>query len=268
MSKRSGGRAPVKVEFRSTACRITIDRPEVRNAMNEAVAEAIRAGLATAAERPGCRAIVLTGAGERAFCAGADLGRGARGSAFRVDFDHPRHYMAALLNAMHESPLPLIARVNGHALAGGLGLACACDLIVAAEEAKLGLPEVKVGVAPVVILPPLLRAVPRAVLREMILTGEPLTAREALAHGIVNHVVPAGKLDGKVDELVRRIAANSPTALRLGRQALAAMDRLNVRDSLAYAEVLLPVMASTADAQEGMRAFQEKRKPVWRKPRR
>jgi enoyl-CoA hydratase/carnithine racemase len=257
-------RSEIKVEFRGAACRITINRPDTRNALNEYVADGIRAGIASAAQRSGCRAIVLTGASDKAFCAGADLGKDARGSAFAVDFSNPRHYMAALLEAMHESPLPIIARVNGHALAGGFGLMCACDLIVVVEGAKLGTPEARVGVAPVVILPPLLRAVPRAVLREMILTGEPISAKDALAHGIVNYVTPADRLDEKVDWLLERIAANSPTALRFGKQALRAMDHLSVHDSLAYAQVMLPVMASTPDAKEGMRAFQEKRKPAWR----
>lgn len=263
MNRRETAHAPLKVEFRGVACRITIDRPDARNALNRYVADGIREAIAAAAARTGCRAIVLTGASNRAFCAGADIARDASGSAFAVDFSNPRHYMAALLEAMHESPLPIIARVNGHALAGGFGLVCACDLVVAVESARFGTPEARVGVAPVVILPPLLRAVPRAVLREMILTGEPITAREALGHGIVNYVTRADRLDGKIEWLLRRIQAMSPTALRLGKQALHAMDHLSVHDALAYAQVMLPVMASTPDAREGMRAFQEKRKPAW-----
>jgi enoyl-CoA hydratase/carnithine racemase len=258
----------VKVEFRSAACRITIDRPDTRNALNKYVAEGIRDGIAAAAGRPGCRAIVLTGEGDKAFCAGADLAKGVRGSAFAIDASKPRHYMATLLAAMHESPLPIIARVNGHALAGGFGLVCACDLIVAVEGAKLGTPEAKVGIAPVVILPPLLRAVPRSLLREMILTGEPISAQAALAHGIVNYVTRADQLDAKVEWLVQRIAAVSPAGLRFAKQALAAMDCLGVKDSLAWAQALLPIMASTPDAREGMQAFREKRAPRWSRGRR
>lgn len=254
----------VKVEFRAAACRITIDRPDTRNALNEYVADTIRAAIADAASRPGCRAIVLTGAGDKVFCSGADLAKNAKGSAFAVKKGSKRrHYMASLLQAMHESPLPLIARVNGHALAGGLGLVCACDLIVAVEGAKLGLPEAKVGIAPVMILPPLLRTIPRALLREMILTGEPITAKDALARGIVNYVTASHKLDEKIDWLLQRIAATSPAGLHFAKQALHALDHLGVKESLAYAEVVLPMMTSTSDAEEGMRAFREKRKPAW-----
>jgi enoyl-CoA hydratase/carnithine racemase len=250
--------ALVKVVFRGPACRITIDRPDSRNALNQYVADGIRAGIVAAAKHQGCRAIVLTGASDKAFCAGADLGKNARGSALTS-----RNTMAALLQSMNGSPVPIIARVNGHALAGGFGLVCACDLIVAVEGAKLGLPEAKVGIAPVVILPPLLRAVPRALLREMILTGEAITAKEALAHGIINYVTSPKALDAKVDWLVQRIAATSPTALRFGKRALREMDRLAFDESLAYARRVLPVMANTPDALEGRRAFQEKRKAVW-----
>ena len=254
---------PLQVEFRGAACRITINRPDSRNALNGYVIDGIRAGIGTASMRKGCRVIVLTGASDKAFCAGADLGRNARGSALSVSASGGRSAMAALLREMHESPLPIIARVNGHALAGGFGLACACDLIVAVENAKLGLPETKVGIAPVVILPPLQRAVPRALLREMILTGEPITAKEALARGVVNYVTSAKKLDERVDWLVQRIAATSPMGLRFAKQALRDMDRLDVRKALVYGERLLPKMTGTPDAREGMRAFQERRKPMF-----
>ena len=246
-------REEVRVEFRGAACRITIDRPDSRNALDQYVTGGIRAGIAAASKRKGCRAIVLTGAGHKAFCAGADLGKGVM-----------RNTMAALLQAMHDSLLPIIARVNGHALAGGFGLMCACDLVVTVASARLGLPEAKVGVAPVVILPPLLRAVPRALLREMILTGEPITAKEALARGIINYATSAKGLDAKVDWLVRRIAATSPAGLRFAKRALRKMDGLGFEDSLAWAQRMLPVMAATPDALEGRRAFQEKRKPAWR----
>ena len=252
----------LKVEFRGAACRITINRPDTRNSLNQYVADGIRAAIAAASKRPGCRAIILTGAGDKVFCSGADLAKNAKGSAFAAK-STKRHYMAALLQAMHESPLPLIARVNGHALAGGLGLVCACDLIVCVEGAKLGLPEAKVGIAPVMILPPLLRAIPRALLREMILTGDPITANEALARGVINYVTTPGELDEKIDWLLQRIEATSPTGLRFGKQALAAMDRLSVKDSLVYAQGVVPRMARTPDAEEGRRAFQEKRKPAW-----
>ena len=253
----------VLMELRDAVCTITINRPAVRNALNAEIAEGIRQCIAAASRRSDCRAIVLTGAGDRAFCAGADLARPGTGSAFEVDFAHPRHFMVGLLKQMDECPLPLIARVNGHAMAGGFGLVCACDLAVAVDTATFGCPEPKVGISPMMILPHMLRVLPRRKLREMCLTGEPLTAAEALAHDVLNYVVPAAELDAKLAWLLGRIVDKSPSGLRLGKQALQAMDGLNLSESLGYAEVMVAVLASTPDAREGMAAFREKRPPQW-----
>jgi enoyl-CoA hydratase/carnithine racemase len=227
------------------------------------VVRAIDAGIAAAMAADDCRAIVLTGAGEQAFCAGADLQKNAKGGAFDADFAHPRHYIVDLFKRMQECALPIVARVNGHAMAGGFGLLCACDMAVAADDIRIGTPEAKVGVTPMMILPFMLRVLPPRKLQEMCVTAEQFGAAEALEWGVVNYVVPRKELDGRVDWLLSRILDKSPTAIRLGKQAYSAMRDMSLRESLEYAQAMVPVMSSTEDVREGMAAFQEKRAPKW-----
>lgn len=253
----------VRVERRGAAQWITIDRPDRRNAINEAVIAAIGRAIAEALDDPTARAIVLTGAGEQAFCAGADLKPDVEGAAFDVDFARPRHYVIDLFKQIEECSLPIVARVNGHALAGGLGLLCASDMAVAAQEARFGTPEARIGVFPMMILTYMLRIIPRRKLLEMCITGEQFDAAAALELGLVNYVVPRAELDAKVDWLLARIVDKSPTAIRLGKQAFHAMQDMTLREAFEFAQLMVPVMASTADAREGMRAFQEKRAPRW-----
>jgi len=242
---------------------ITIDRPERRNAINAAVAAGIAAGLDAAEADPDVRAVVLTGAGDKAFCAGGDLQADATGAPFTIEHANPRHYVADLLRRMDRSRRPLIARVNGHALAGGFGLVCACDLVVAREDALLGVSEVKVGLFPMMILPFLLRVLPYRQLMELCLTGEPMTARQAVAAGVVNHAVPGEELDGKLDWLLGRVVDKSPTGIRLGKQALATVREMGVDSALEYAQFMLANMAQPRDAREGFAAFRERRPAQW-----
>lgn len=254
---------PVLTARRGAVQWITINRAPRRNALNEPVVRLIDQGIAEAAADSACRAIVLTGAGDQAFCAGADLQKSVQGGAFDVDFSRPRHYIVDLFKRMQDCPLPIVARVNGHAMAGGFGLLCACDLAVAADDIRIGTPEAKVGVTPMMILPFMLRVLPPRRLQEMCITAEPFSAAEALAWGVVNYVVPRGELDAKLDWLLARMLDKSPTAVRLGKQAFNAMRDMALRESLEYAQAMVPVMSSTADAREGMAAFQDKRAPQW-----
>ncbi len=254
---------PVTITRDDATLTITITRESRRNALNADVAAAIMAALDRAESDGGIRAVVLTGAGDRAFCAGGDLQPAADGAPFSIDAADPRHYVAALLRRMNDCRLPLIARVNGHALAGGFGLVCACDLVVAREDALLGVTEVKVGLFPMMILPFLLRSTPNRVLMEMCLTGEPITAAEAKAHGIVNHAVPAAELDTKLGWLLGRITDKTPTGIRLGKQGLAKIREMSLDAALEYAPFMLANMARTEDAREGFAAFAEKRPPNW-----
>lgn len=242
---------------------LTLNRPDRRNALNEQVVRILDAGIAGAVAAGDCRAIVITGAGEQAFCAGADLQKNVQGGAFDVDFSRPKHYIVDLFKRMQDCPLPIVARVNGHAMAGGFGLLCACDMAVAADDVRIGTPEAKVGVTPMMILPFMLRVLPPRRLQEMCVTAEQFSAQQALEWGVVNYVVPRAELDARLDWLLGRILDKSPTAVRLGKQAFNAMRDMGLRESLEYAQAMVPVMSSTQDAREGMAAFQDKRAPQW-----
>lgn len=254
---------PVIAARRGPVQWITLNRAERRNALNEEVVRLIDQAIVAATGDPACRAVVLTGAGDQAFCAGADLQKNVQGGAFAVDFSQPRHYIVDLFKRMQDCRLPIVARVNGHAMAGGFGLLCACDMAVAADDIRIGTPEAKVGVTPMMILPLMLRVLPPRRLQEMCVTAEPFSAAQALEWGVVNYVVPRAQLDEKLEWLLGRILDKSPTAIRLGKQAFNAMRDLELRASLEYAQAMVPVMSSTADAREGMQAFQDKRAPQW-----
>lgn len=250
---------PVLIERRNGVQWITINREERRNALNEQVVRTIDRGIAEAVAGNEVRAIVITGAGDKAFCAGADLAKGTQGFAFAVDFARPKHYIVDLFKRLQECTLPVIARVNGHVMAGGFGLLCACDLAIAADDIRIGTTEAKIGVTPMMILPYMMRVLPPRRLQEMCITGEQFTAKDALDWGVVNYVVPRAELDAKVDWLLARVTDKSPTAIRLGKQAFNATRDMALREALEYAQAMVPVMSSTQDAKEGMAAFQEKR---------
>lgn len=254
---------PVRTERRNGVLVVVIDRPERRNALNEAVALGVIEALDEAETDRSVRAIVLTGAGEIAFCAGGDLQPAADGTPFAIEPADPRHYVVSLLRRMEFCRLPIIARVNGHALAGGFGLVCACDLAVAREDALLGVTEVRVGLFPMMILPYLLRALPYRTMMELCLTGEPVTGTEAHRAGIVNYAVTADQLDAKVEWLAERVTSKSPTGIRLGKQALFHIRDMPTASALEYAQFMLANMARTMDVKEGFAAFHEKRAPQW-----
>ncbi|MGB0220179.1 MAG: enoyl-CoA hydratase-related protein [Sinimarinibacterium flocculans] len=252
---------PVLVERRGAVQWITINREARRNALNEEVVRTIDRAIAAAVEGGEVRAIVITGAGDKAFCAGADLAKGTKGFAFAVDFARPKHYIVDLFKRLQECTLPVIARVNGHVMAGGFGLLCACDMAIAADDIRIGTTESKIGLTPMMILPYMLRVLPPRKLQEMCITGEQFSAAEAQEWGVLNYVVPRAELDAKLDWLLSRVTDKSPTAIRLGKQAFAAMRDMGLREALEYAQAMVPVMSSTEDAKEGLSAFQEKRAP-------
>lgn len=253
----------VLIEQRGPVQWITINREERRNAMNAHVIERIAEGVAQAVAGGEARAIVLTGAGEKAFCAGADLAKNVEGFAFDVDFSRPKHYIVQLFKQFNECPLPIIARVNGHVMAGGFGLLSACDMAIAADDIRIGTPESKIGLTPMMILPYMIRLIPPRKLQEMCITGEQFSAAEALEWGVFNYVVPRAELDEKLEWFLQRIVTKSPTAIRLGKQAFNATRDMSLPQALDYAQAMVPVMSSTKDAAEGLAAFQEKRAPEW-----
>ncbi len=240
---------------------ITIDRPQLRNAINDDVIAGIAEGLRQAESAPDVRAVVLTGAGDRAFCAGADLQPDS--DIFEFDFSDPGTDYARLLRQGVECKLPLIARVNGTCVAGGMGLLSMCDMAVATDDARFGLPEVRIGMFPMQVASVMQHLVPRRRFAEMCLAGELITAQEALAMDLVNYVVPRGSLDDKLAWLLGRILDKSPTAIRRGKHALRAISDMSFAQSIAYTEAQLGSLRMTKDAAEGLASFVEKRKPVW-----
>lgn len=251
----------VLLEKRGAVQWIVINREERRNAMNDAVMDGIGAGLTAASNDPAIRAVVLTGAGDRAFCAGADLSASA--GSFKYDYSKVGLPFVKLMKQARDLTLPLIARVNGHAMAGGLGLLGMCDMAVGANTAKFGMPEVKVGVFPMQIMAVLQRLIPSRKLYEMALTGEPIDAAEALELGLLNYVVPPAELDAKLDWLLNRLLDKSPTAIRRGKYAMRISEQLNFDQSAIFMEGQIGVLALTEDAEEGLKAFNEKRLPNW-----
>ena len=250
----------VQVENRNHAVWITINRPDRRNAMNEGVIDAIGSALTQVGTDPSVRVVVITGAGEKAFCAGADL---QTGSSFKFDYAIPSLPFANLLRAAHAATVPLVARVNGTCMAGGMGLLAMCDMAVAADHAMFGLPEVRVGVFPMQVLSVLQSVLPSRTLYELCLTGEPIDAREAKAVGLVNHVVPSAELDTKLDWLLGRILDKSPSAIRRGRYTMRRIEAMSFEQSMSFTESQIGLVSMTEDAKEGLLAFQEKRKPTW-----
>lgn len=251
----------VLLEKRGQALWITINRPEKRNALNAEVIAGIVRGYREAHDDAEVRVIVLTGAGDKAFCAGADLQN--TGGAFAMDFSRPNVDYADLLRLSQNATKPAIARVNGVCMAGGMGLLCMTDMAVAADHVLFGLPEVKVGVFPMQVMSLLQSIAPRRLINEWSLTGEPFEARAAMSAGLLNHIAPAAELDAKVDWLIGRIVDKSPTAIRRGKYAMRAIAAMSFDEAIAYTESQIALLAMTEDAKEGLKAFGEKRKPSW-----
>jgi len=256
--------------------RVTINRPEARNALSQEVMEGLLGAFDRAAGDPDVRVLVLTGAGDKAFCAGGDLGgsglrvagREAPGPPVHVpgfaERHHDRRTFADLFRRMNRLGKPIIARVRGHCLAGGFGLALGCDLVVASDDASFGTPEVKRGLFPMMIMATIFRNVGRKKGMELLLTGDRISAADAERLGLINYAVPAAELDAKVDELAAKVAAMSPAVVRLGRDAFYAMSDMGFDQALEYLQTMLTVNLGTEDAIEGVTAFLQKRDPVWK----
>lgn len=257
----TGETALVRTERRGAALVITIDREERRNALNKEVIAGIDAAFATAETDPSVRAVVLTAAGEKAFCAGADLSSGT--GTFTLGLDEPKTDLGRLFRRVRALPVPVIARVNGDCLAGGMGLLAMCDLAVAADHARFGLPEGKVGVFPMQVLALLRGIIGSRHINELCFLGDFITAARAYEMGLVNRVVPSADLDAATDAMLERIGLMSPVAFRRGKYAIAAMEMMDFPQAIAFAEQLITVASLTSDATEGLAAFNERRKPRW-----
>ena len=237
---------------------LTINRPERRNAISPGVLAGLIEALTRANADREVRAIVLTGAGDKAFCAGADL---ATGQSFKFDYSEPTQGIANLFRLSRQLNVPLVARVNGACMAGGMGLMAMCDMVVAAPHAIFGLPEVKVGVFPAQVLSVLNGLIGARALTELCVTGEPISAQEALQLGLINRV--ADDLDAGVQALLDRFLDKSPAAIRRGLYLMKRIGAMSFEESMAFTERQIGLFALTEDAAEGQAAFREKRKPKW-----
>ena len=243
--------------------RITINRPERRNAMSYGVMAGLREAMAAARADDNVRVVVLTGAGDRAFCAGADLG-GIAENEGAANAHEGRGLLADLFRDMWSLGKPIVARVQGYALAGGFGLACACDVVVAADDAVFGTPEINVGLWPYMITVPLLRSMAPKTALDLMMTGRRVDAHEGQRLGFVQRVVPVDDLDKTVDELAAQLAGKSPLIMRWGRDSFYRVLEMDADAALAYLQSMLTVTSQTEDAAEGVAAFAEKRAPQWK----
>lgn len=238
---------------------ITLNIPERKNPLGPAMVNELLWALDDAKQDTNVRVIVLTGAGS-AFSAGGDLKQMSGGDGPKLA---PRGDYVDLLLRFTTLGKPTIARVPGHTYGGGLGLVASCDFAVAAESAKLGTPEIKRGLFPMMIMAVLGRVMPRRELLSMMLLGESLTAAEAKRVGILSHVVADEELDTKTTELASKLASQSPTALRLGLSAYHRQADRALEEALPYLRDQLFATLATEDAREGLTAFLQKREPVW-----
>lgn len=247
---------------------LTINRPDRRNAMTWDVIGGLRHELARAKADPSIRVVVLAGAGDEAFCAGADLsgmaphGAGGGTDAFS-DHHEARGRLASLFPELWGLGKPTVARVQGWAMAGGFGLALACDLVVASERARFGAPELNVGLWPYLVTVPMVRSMPPKKALELMLTGRVVDAAEAERIGFVTQVVAPDQLDIAVKALTDVLASKPPGAMRLGRDSFYAVWDAAAAEALAHLHAMLTVTSQTVEAAEGIAAFMDKRAPAW-----
>jgi enoyl-CoA hydratase len=242
---------------------IALDQPETRNALSDQLLDELLAAFAAARADDAVRCVVLTSTHEKVFSSGGNLA----GFAADVPLIHKHLEVGArfprLFRAIGELGKPSLCAANGHVLAGALGLALACDLIVAREGVRFGTPEINVGVFPFMIMALIYRNVGRKKTNELLLLGEQISAEEAERIGIVNRVVAAGEFDAFVADWAGRLAAKSPVLMRLGKDAMFRQQDMAFDDALAFLQSQLTIAFSTEDIQEGVKAFFEKRDPVW-----
>ena len=253
----------VLIERNETIATVTIHRPERRNALSSAVVERLTHAFRELSADAEITAIVLTGAGEKAFCAGGDIADFQGGDGM-LAMHWARGGFVDLMLEMNRCSKPIVARVNGHALGGGFGLMLNCDLAIASTIARLGTPEIKLGLFPMMIMAVMVRNLARKDALELMLTGERITAERAAEIRAVNRVVEPDDLDDAVDEVVSRVGGFSPAILKLGRQAFYKTQDMAFEESLRHLHNELSLNVMSEDASEGVMAFLGKREPEWK----
>jgi len=254
----------VRLDREGAVSTVMIDRPEARNALDGATLAALVAALTEADADDEVRVIVLTGAGDKAFCAGADLRSDVTADGGALDGHEQRGLLRSLFATTERLSKPLVGRVNGHALAGGLGVALACDLLVATDDATFGTPEVRVGLWPHIVSALLVEHLGPKRALEWMMTGRRYPAAEAHRLGLVNEVVPRAELDAAVGSLTAELIRGAPLALALGRRSYLEARSMAPGAAMAYLHGMLDLQVQTDDAAEGIAAFLERREPTWR----
>ena len=252
----------VRYDVSSGVATIALDQPETRNALSDELLDELIAAFTQARDDDAVRCVVLTSTHDKVFSSGGNL----KGFAADVPLAHKFaaiERFPALFTLIGSLGKPSLCAANGHVLAGALGLALACDLIVAREGVRFGTPEIDVGVFPFMIMALIYRNVGRKKTNELLLLGEQISAEEAERIGIVNRVVPAGEFDAAVADWAGRLAAKSPLLMKLGKDAMFRQQDMPLADALDYLRAQLALAFATDDIQEGVRAFMEKREPVW-----
>ena len=239
-------------------CTLTMNRPEKKNALSPNLVNELIVALETARDNPEIRVIILEGAGG-CFCSGGDLG--GMGKPSKVP---QRGGFVELNLALQQIGKPVIAKVRKYALAGGLGLMCACQFAIAEDIASFGTPEIDRGIFPMMIMANIFRAVPRRKGLELIFLGERVAAAEAERMGLITRAVPADYLDTAVAEFAEKLASKSPAIVKLGLEAFYAQSDMEIEKALPYLNDMLQKCFATDDAKEGIMAFMQKRKPVWK----
>lgn len=242
---------------------ITLNRPEVNNALNAGLMEEIVRALKESGKNPEMRVIVIRGAGDKAFCAGADLGGVGEKSGSVIEMRAHLSKYAGLITALAEVGKPTIAAVQGYALAGGCGLAAACDLTIASEKARFGVPEINVGLWGMIITAPIFRAVGMKKGLELFYTGKHIDAYEAEKIGLVNKVAPHDSLLEETMSMAGELASKSPLAMAMGREAYYTSRDMEYFKAVRYLREMVTPLACSEDCREGIAAFKEKRKPRW-----
>jgi enoyl-CoA hydratase/carnithine racemase len=238
---------------------ITLNKPEQRNPLSATMLRDLASAFSWCRQEPEVRVVVLTGAG-RVFCAGADL-TSFDGNMTELDRYQSRELFVDLFVLMAELGKPIVGRINGHALAGGLGLACSCDILVAVDTATFGTPEINVGIWPMMIQAVLSRSIPRKVLLEMEMLGDRWTAIQLQSLGVINRVVTHEQLDNTVNEIAEQLAKKSPVAMKLGRDSFYRQQDMDFRAAFHYLHGQFLLVSQTEDSKEGITAFFEKREP-------
>jgi len=255
----------ITTEVKDKIATVTLSREDRRNAISPTMISELLDALNEYDGDPNAQVIVLTGAGSKVFCAGADFGESMGTTGSLVDRYEGQRKFAELFKVIKGLKKPIVGRINGHAMGGGFGLACACDIVIAADDCRFGTPEINVGLFPYIIMATLLRSTssPKRLL-EMMLTGERIEAKEAQQLGIVNHIVPREQLDVKINEVTQKIAGKSPAILRLGRRAFYTMRDMEYEKALEFLASMLTINTMAEDVAEGIAAFLEKREPAWK----